>query len=788
MKECKGKWLTFFLAMIMILSVVVFPLRATAQDKVAEFKDVSASAWYYDYVRCLAERGVVKGYGDTGKFRPMNQVTREHAAKMVALAAELHHKGKKADFPDVDGQGEYSPYIAALVDKGAVIGFPDGSFRPPDPIRRGHAAKMVQLAFGLKASTMEVLIRDYPAHDLVVAGAIQILASNGIVKGYGDGQSFKPDDEINRAEFSKILCIASAAKAVQDAEENPNPATINHAQAQINDLPSDQDRETKDFLQARLDALREAPAIQTYQVTFKDYDGRVLASQRVKEGGKATAPSNNPKREGHTFTGWDKDFSKVTKDLTVTAQYKINAYTLTFNTDGGNAIDPMTQNYGTPINAPENPTKEGHTFDGWDKPIPATMPGENLTISAQWSANTFKVTFDPNGGGVTGDMPGQSFTYDQAQSLQKNAFVRTGHSFKGWALSAEGEVVYPDEARVKNLTAEKDGQVTLYAVWEAHKYLVTFDANGGETPSPETQEVTYDSTYGPLANSVKADYTLVGWFTEKSGGDQIKPDDEVRITSDQTLYAHWELSDEAKLLRDLATLLSPETGFLGNKDNLPSQPDPAISRELAATYGKYETAFAWGTIYTPSGTAAATGGGNTGNFTLSFQTGKGNDIPRTSYISVTLTNGTAKRVVLFEIKTERYSTGGSNPPTRYRWSICEVTDESEVIKVILAADMVGNGSQTGTAPTVEKSLLQSVNEMAISWEDVQTQSGKTPAVTKRGSTLTLNFPNTDITQTSTIKATFGDKGEVVFSITTGRATTVSTGPTTTTYSWSIIVD
>ena len=758
MKECKGKWLTFFLAMIMILSVVVFPLRATAQDKVAEFKDVSASAWYYDYVRCLAERGVVKGYGDTGKFRPMNQVTREHAAKMVALAAELHHKGKKADFPDVDGQGEYSPYIAALVDKGAVIGFPDGSFRPPDPIRRGHAAKMVQLAFGLKASTMEVLIRDYPAHDLVVAGAIQILASNGIVKGYGDGQSFKPDDEINRAEFSKILCIASAAKAVQDAEENPNPATINHAQAQINDLPSDQDRETKDFLQARLDALREAPAIQTYQVTFKDYDGRVLASQRVKEGGKATAPSNNPKREGHTFTGWDKDFSKVTKDLTVTAQYKINAYTLTFNTDGGNAIDSMTQNYGTPINAPENPTKEGHTFDGWDKLIPATMPAKNLTISAKWTANTYKVTFDPNGDGVTGEMLDQSFTYDQEQLLQENAFVRTGHSFKGWSSTLNGEVKYNDKQEVKNLTAEEDGQVTLYAVWEANKYLVTFDANGG-VPKPDDQTVKYGDFVAVPTGINKADYELMGWYTGPSLGDDCRYDFNAPVVGNLTLYAKW-ISYEDMVEADLRYLIDnfevtygwgeeqPRDLGLMKSDDLPYKSD--MKRGWLDSRGTPAASI------TPEGMLA-----------LSFFTGQSSSEKYSSYMVVTLSKGTVERKVVFGIKTWRHE-------GEYRWSI-KVVDLDETI-VMLDSDYLRNTeggvicSETWTtnSDTIKRVFpTMGRNGSKISW-GLTIKPGN-QAANLSGSTLTFKFPDRHGTYTSTIKATVtsGSSKEVVsFTVTT----------------------
>lgn len=72
------------------------------------------------------------------------------------------------------------------------------------------------------------------------------------------------------------------------------------------------------------------------------------------------------------------------ENITITAQWKINQYTITFDTAGGSEIAPITQDYGTAITAPANPTREGYAFNGWDKEIPQTMPAENITITAQW--------------------------------------------------------------------------------------------------------------------------------------------------------------------------------------------------------------------------------------------------------------------------------------------------------------------------------------------------------------------------------------------------------------------
>ena len=107
-------------------------------------------------------------------------------------------------------------------------------------------------------------------------------------------------------------------------------------------------------------------------------------------------------RTGYTFIGWDQEFPATmpAKVLTITAQWKINQYTITFDTAGGSAIDPMTQDYGSAITAPADPTREGYTFVGWDREIPATMPAENVTVTARWKdseAPTGEIKISENG-------------------------------------------------------------------------------------------------------------------------------------------------------------------------------------------------------------------------------------------------------------------------------------------------------------------------------------------------------------------------------------------------------
>ena len=126
-------------------------------------------------------------------------------------------------------------------------------------------------------------------------------------------------------------------------------------------------------------------AANTYTITFDTAGGSEIAPITQDYGTVITAPEA-PTREGYTFIGWDKEIPTTmpAENMTVTAQWEINQYTITFDTNGGSEIAPITQDYGTVITAPEAPEREGYTFIGWDKAIPETMPAENITLKARW--------------------------------------------------------------------------------------------------------------------------------------------------------------------------------------------------------------------------------------------------------------------------------------------------------------------------------------------------------------------------------------------------------------------
>ena len=207
-------------------------------------------------------------------------------------------------------------------------------------------------------------------------------------------------------------------------------------------------------------------------------------------------------RTGHTQVGWatvdggekvyglDAVYTQ-NEALTLYPVWNTNKYTITFDTNGGSEIAPITQDYGTQITAPAYPTREGYTFIGWDKAIPATMPAENVTVTAQWEINRYTVTFDTAGGSEIAPI-----TQDYGTAIAAPADpTREGYTFIGW-----------DREIPANMPAEN---VTLTAQWEINRYTVTFDTNGGSEIAPITQD--YGTAITAPADPTREGYTFIGW-------------------------------------------------------------------------------------------------------------------------------------------------------------------------------------------------------------------------------------------------------------------------------------
>ena len=288
-----------------------------------------------------------------------------------------------------------------------------------------------------------------------------------------------------------------------------------------------------------------------YTVTFDTDGGSEVASQTVPYGGQAAVPVA-PAKPGYTFAGWYLDGkaydfdAPATENLTLTANWTVNRYTITFDTDGGSAIAPITQDYGTAVTAPAEPTRTGYTFAGWTPAIPETMPAENLTIKAKWTVNQYTLTFDTDGGSAIAPI-----TQDYGTAVTAPADpTRTGYTFAGW--TPEIPAAMPAE------------DLTIKAKWTVNTYTITYDLDGG-TAEGNPASYTVESGAITLAEPAKPGYTFTGWSgTDLEGADNLDVTIPAGSTGDRSYTAHWQVNTVYSTLRfetrggsALATLALP---------------------------------------------------------------------------------------------------------------------------------------------------------------------------------------------------------------------------------------
>ena len=274
------------------------------------------------------------------------------------------------------------------------------------------------------------------------------------------------------------------------------------------------DKEIPETMPADNITVKAQWEINQYTITFDTNGGSEIAPITQDYGTEITAP-DNPTRKGYTFKGWDKEIPETmpAENMTVKAQWEINQYTIAFDTNGGSEIAPITQDYGTEITAPDKPTRKGYTFKGWDKEIPETMPAENITVKAQWKINQYTITFDTNGGSEIAPI---TQDYGTEITAPDNP-TRKGYTFKGW-----------DKEIPETMPAEN---ITVKAQWEINQYTITFDTNGGSEIAPITQD--YGTEITAPDNPTRKGYTFKGW-------DKKIP--ETMPAENMTVKAQWEIN------------------------------------------------------------------------------------------------------------------------------------------------------------------------------------------------------------------------------------------------------
>ena len=220
-----------------------------------------------------------------------------------------------------------------------------------------------------------------------------------------------------------------------------------------------------------------------YTVSFDTVGGTRVDPLTVEEDSFASAPVA-PTKIGYTFAGWEYDFSApIVTDTEIIANWTANEYTVTYDVNGGNAPASRTQTvtYGAAYTL-ATPTRRGYTFAGWYLDGVKVENGtwtrlENVTLTAEWSANSYTVTYDVNGGNALASRT-QTVTYDASYTLATP--TRTGYTFAGW---------YLDGVKVENGTWTRIENVTLTAEWTIVTYEISYTLNGGSAENKSSYTV-----------------------------------------------------------------------------------------------------------------------------------------------------------------------------------------------------------------------------------------------------------------------------------------------------------
>lgn len=269
---------------------------------------------------------------------------------------------------------------------------------------------------------------------------------------------------------------------------------------------------TKDSKVKNGDTVYVKWTINKYTVTFMDGEKVLATFTNVTHGDTVTAPEV-PKKDGKTFSKWDKDFSKVTSDLTINAVYDVDTFTVTFK-DGEKVLETQTVEYEAAATAPDTARlspPEGMHFAKWDKDFSKVT--ESIEVSAVYELNEYTVIFKNGETTLKTEMVKHGFA-----ATAPNVYDTATKKFVGWDKSFD------------NVTSD----IIVNAKWETKKFTLTFINFDGTTVY--TAEVEYgasiDSHFETADSAATYDATIldyVGWY-DKSDTEKTIIDDFSELT------------------------------------------------------------------------------------------------------------------------------------------------------------------------------------------------------------------------------------------------------------------
>lgn len=296
----------------------------------------------------------------------------------------------------------------------------------------------------------------------------------------------------------------------------------------------------------------------TYTVSYNANGGSGAPGNQTKTDGTAlTLSSTKPTKTGSTFDYWVGSngtnynagatvAANVNQNLTLTAHWTDITYTITFAANGGTGGPSSdTKTYGVAKTITTSiPTKEGYNFSGWSGSNGVTYAkggtiaadvNQNLTLTAQWTKQTFTVSYSANGG--TGAPGNQTKTYGTALTISSAAPTRTGYNFTGW-LGSNGLTYQPGGT----IAANVNQNLTLTAQWTLKTYTITYNANSG-SGAPAAGSKNYGQEYTiSSTRPTRTNYNFLGWATSSNATSATyQPGGKIAANVNQavTLYAVW---------------------------------------------------------------------------------------------------------------------------------------------------------------------------------------------------------------------------------------------------------
>lgn len=274
--------------------------------------------------------------------------------------------------------------------------------------------------------------------------------------------------------------------------------------------------------------------------------GENNAENPVKAAKDEVFELKEPIRSGCRFLGWYSDaagknpverIENIEKPVTVYAKWEVLPYEVTFDTDGGKEIAPVSYNVNKAVYLPR-PVKEGVQFAGWFADEAHTQPVTNLprgtvgdrTLYAKWTKGAYAVRYMLNGGAAKDNPNPAKNDYETTLELQEP--VRKGYVFCGW---------FADAAMQEQVTCVEAGRltaVTLYAKWEPAQYKVSYELDGGENPDANPETVTCQKGVA-LKQPVKEGFTFGGWYKDAELTSRITSVGGWGCDGDVTVYAKW---------------------------------------------------------------------------------------------------------------------------------------------------------------------------------------------------------------------------------------------------------